>query len=260
MEKYLSLVFCLLVIRYAKTGLMQTLEETSSCNISMIMEDLSADSVCLNSYNNVATGNSSQIDLSVIYLCGTHCGVRFYNATKRACNGTELDFLQLHCSRNTLFQGEETIFCAYSELYEDLSAFPANCELFAMTGTCSSNCSSTLSQILNTLGCCLVEQYNSSIGFLRPDNPVYSLFGNEMLYGICNLTAPGECVPTYVDGNPVFVDPTPPSPPTVVPTVPPTSTATSDSHKMEVRSSQVVVYCLFSFIMTRLLVTIVLVI
>lgn len=228
----------------------------NQCDESMIATDLSADIVCYNSFNRVTTSALSnftqlELDFGVVYLCDMHCGARFYNATEAACNGTQEAFRQLHCARNTLYDGEETIYCAYIELYGmlagvELAQVQEDCQSITLGEGCSANCSTTIGKLLRTFGCCLTERFNSPIGVLRQEDYIFALLKNSTLYETCGYEVPDECVPTYVNGEAVFVDP-----------IPTARTSTSGSLKLQV---QIAVNYLFALIINRLAITILMIV
>ena len=108
MASVLPLVALLLISCGSISAVFDLIIATDICNETVILEVLSVDSVCTDSYTRLISNpfdtnyTLSQLKLAAEYLCGTHCGAYFYQAAYQGCNGNESvtnDFLQLHCAQ-----------------------------------------------------------------------------------------------------------------------------------------------------------------
>ncbi len=149
-----------------------------------------------------------RLDLEARYLCGDHCGLRFYEVVNRVCPDIKDEFLALFCSQNTPSPVQDPTYCVYAELYVTAILGVADaCSQSLQNNTCSMQCLGLLDSIVQRIGCCVHSRYNSSIGFLRPgDNSVAMILSSYMLYELCGVDIPGPCEPAYVNGIPVYTD------------------------------------------------------
>lgn len=200
---------------------------TDICNETVILDVLSVDSVCTDSYTRLtsdvedSTYTLNQLKLAGLYLCGTHCGAYFYQAAYQGCNGSENvtnDFLQLHCAQfeedddneEDDDDDDDVIYCAISELFVDnFAALESTaCTESIAADNCSESCYNVVDNLSSILGCCLTERYFNSFAYLRDDIMTATFIMSLLseVIPLCGIDTPGECEPAYVDGIPVFTD------------------------------------------------------
>ena len=213
MASSLPIVALLLLVSCGSTTSASLNVATDICNETVILEVLSVDSVCTDSYMRLISNpfntsyTLSQLKLAAEYLCGTHCGAYFYQAAYQGCNGNESvtnDFLQLHCAQFEKDEDDNIIYCAIMEKVIAFSEFGVcNSDM-----NCNSDCYNAVANLTSTttgVGCCLTERFFNSFAFLRTMDEGLSTDLLDII-ARCEIDNPDECEPAYVDGIPVFTD------------------------------------------------------